>query len=83
MIEREEALGEINILESNADAFELFVRSQTQWTRDSMGRLQGFNYIGVEFVAGKLGIELDAANFRRLQTLESAAKDLANDGSGE
>lgn len=81
MIDREAGRGTIEILESNVEIFNLFVRSQTQWVRDTMGRLQGLNYIQVEFIAGRIGVELDADNFEKLQTLETKAKDLANDGA--
>lgn len=57
----------------NWDAVQLWQRIQTQWQRGDLNVKSGLRYEGVEFVAGKLGFELDEVLFTQIQLMEKEA----------
>lgn len=68
------------IWEENWEAFQIFMRLQTQWVR-SDGAAIGLNYNSVDFVLKILRVKDRADVFDKLQVMELAAIEFLNKGS--
>lgn len=70
---RAEVADQIGVWPENWNAFRLFLRSSTQWRAAPHGGRMGLDYLAVEWVAQRLGIEVDGPTFEQLQAMELEA----------